>query len=175
MGSRICSQPCGASLPPSAHSDGNYWWSHLQEDVRKKKTLHLDAVFTLEAKIRGFHVICIHKTLYRDRHSGYFLHHSCRSSGHYIKQEHRLGTFCLHWTDSCSGNSLIFQPAKGTYCESTPSYMCLSDGVAAYLRKCSMLMERSGKQLQVHDITRHWGPTNALQGTSETSNIISAV
>lgn len=36
-----------------------------------------------------------------------------------IKQERWPGTSSLHWGDSCCGNSLIFQPAKGTYWAST--------------------------------------------------------
>lgn len=58
-----------------------------------------------------------------DRQAFYFLSCFCRSSSHCIKQEHRLGTSSLHWTDSCCGNSLIFQPATGTYCASTQQCM----------------------------------------------------
>lgn len=42
VGSRTCSQLCEASLQPGARSDGNCWWSHLQEQRKplKKHTSH---------------------------------------------------------------------------------------------------------------------------------------
>lgn len=39
VGSRICSQLCGASLQPGVHSDGNCWWSHLQKRIKKTNRL----------------------------------------------------------------------------------------------------------------------------------------